>query len=115
MKETKENWEKFPSDKRSKDWNRLVDILEEQFPKRKCKERGQALVLLAYAEMALKKSEREKQNWEEREDERVLSAHRAGLENGKSLAKKELADKIKTTKGIDKSTMEEILKILEEK
>lgn len=33
-------------------WNNLTDILEEQFPKGKCKERGNALVLLSYIKMA---------------------------------------------------------------
>lgn len=40
------------------DWNKLTDILDEQFPKGKCKERGQALVLIAYAKMALETSDR---------------------------------------------------------
>ena len=31
----------------------MVDILEGQFPKNKCKERGRALVMLAYIEMML--------------------------------------------------------------
>jgi len=39
--------------KRSKYWNTMVDILEGQFPKGECKERGKALVLLAYIEMML--------------------------------------------------------------
>jgi hypothetical protein len=39
--------------KRSKYWSTMVDILDSQFPKGKCKERGQALVMLAYIEMLL--------------------------------------------------------------
>ena len=39
---------------RSKYWNTMVDILEGQFPKHQCKERGRALVMLAYIEMMLK-------------------------------------------------------------
>lgn len=35
-------------------FNRLVEVLEEQFPKRKCKERGRALVLNAYANIIFK-------------------------------------------------------------
>lgn len=31
----------------------MVSILEEQFPKGRCKERGRALVMLAYIEMML--------------------------------------------------------------
>lgn len=38
---------------RSKYWDTMVAILEKQFPKGKCKERGQALVMLAYIEMML--------------------------------------------------------------
>jgi len=39
--------------KHSKYWLTMVDILDSQFPKSKCKERGQALVMLAYIEMLL--------------------------------------------------------------
>ncbi len=39
--------------KRSKYWNTMVDILDGQFPKGECMERGQALVMLAYIEMML--------------------------------------------------------------
>lgn len=39
--------------KRSKYWNTMVDILDGQFPKGKCAERGRALVMLAYIEMML--------------------------------------------------------------
>ena len=38
---------------RSKYWNTMVDILEGQFPKGLCEERGRALVMLAYIEMML--------------------------------------------------------------
>jgi hypothetical protein len=38
---------------RSKKWNTMVDILDGQFPKGECKERGQAMVMLAYIEMML--------------------------------------------------------------
>ena len=48
---------KQTKDIRSKYWNKLVDILEKEFPKGKSKERGHALVLLAYAEMFLLKEE----------------------------------------------------------
>ena len=40
-------------EKRSKYWNIMVDILDGQFPKGECKERGEALVMLAYIEMML--------------------------------------------------------------
>jgi len=40
-------------DKRNKYWNTMVDILDGQFPKGECKERGKALVMLAYIEMML--------------------------------------------------------------
>ena len=56
----KENLEKYPSDKKSKYWNELVDVFEKEFPKGQCKERGHALVLLAYAEMFLREAETEK-------------------------------------------------------
>lgn len=39
--------------KRSKYWNTMVDILDGQFPKGETKERGKALVMLAYIEMML--------------------------------------------------------------
>ncbi len=39
---------------RSKYWETMVNILDGQFPKGECQERGQALVLLAYIEMMLK-------------------------------------------------------------
>lgn len=42
------------SGERSKYWLTMVDILDGQFPKGKCKERGSALVMLAYIEMMLK-------------------------------------------------------------
>ncbi len=38
---------------RSEYWQTMVDILEKQFPKGECKERGRALVMLAYIEMML--------------------------------------------------------------
>jgi len=38
---------------KSEHWNTMVDILDGQFPKGECKERGRALVLLAYIEMML--------------------------------------------------------------
>lgn len=34
--------------------NRLTDVLEEQFPKHKCKERGNAMVLLAEFNLELR-------------------------------------------------------------
>jgi len=39
---------------RSKYWNTIVDILDGQFPKGKCKERGRALVMVSYIEMMLR-------------------------------------------------------------
>lgn len=38
---------------RSKYWDTMVDILDKQFPKGECKERGKALVMLSYIEMML--------------------------------------------------------------
>lgn len=38
----------------SKHWKTFVDILDGQFPKGKVKERGNALVFLAYIDMALR-------------------------------------------------------------
>lgn len=38
---------------RSEYWDTMVDILDRQFPKGHCKERGRALVMLAYIEMML--------------------------------------------------------------
>lgn len=34
-------------------WNTMVDIVDAQFPKGECKERGRALVVLAFIEMML--------------------------------------------------------------
>jgi len=48
-------------EKRSKWWDKLCEILEQEFPKNQCKERGHALVLLAYAEMYLQEAEKEKE------------------------------------------------------
>lgn len=39
--------------KRSRYWDTMVDILDGQFPKGKCQERGKALVMLSYIEMLL--------------------------------------------------------------
>lgn len=36
---------------KSKYWETMCDILDGQFPKGKCKERGRALVMLAFIEM----------------------------------------------------------------
>ena len=41
------------SGKRSKYWNTMVNIIDNCFPKGGCKERGKALVVLAYLEMML--------------------------------------------------------------
>lgn len=38
---------------RSEFWDILVDIVDVQFPKGKCKERGRALVVLAYVELLM--------------------------------------------------------------
>lgn len=40
--------------KRSKYWDTMVAILDGQFSKGECKERGRALVMLAFIEMMLK-------------------------------------------------------------
>lgn len=42
------------TNKRTKYWLTMVDILDGQFPKGKCKERGEAIVMLSYIEMMLK-------------------------------------------------------------
>ena len=39
--------------KRSKYWQTMVDILDGQFPKHACRERGRALVMLAYLELMM--------------------------------------------------------------
>lgn len=38
---------------RSQYWETMVNILDGQFPKGECKERGAALVMLSYIEMML--------------------------------------------------------------
>ena len=45
--------------KRSKWWLELCEVLEQEFPKGECKERGGALVLLSYAEIVLQKQKAE--------------------------------------------------------
>lgn len=45
--------------KHSKYWDKMVDILEENFPKGECRERGKALVMLSYIEMMLREDEKE--------------------------------------------------------
>ena len=35
------------------DWEKVVEVADQQFPKGRCKERGQMLVVLAYVKMAL--------------------------------------------------------------
>ena len=45
MKELKE---------RSKYWSTMVHILDKEFPKGECKERGRALVMLAHMDMMLR-------------------------------------------------------------
>lgn len=47
------NFMKNKRTKHSKYWNTMVDILDGQFPKHECKERGNALVMLSYIEMML--------------------------------------------------------------
>lgn len=42
-----------PDKKRSKYWDTMVDILDGEFPKGECKERGRAMVMLSYIEMML--------------------------------------------------------------
>lgn len=44
---------KINQNKRSKYWLTMCDILDGQFPKGKCAERGRALVMLAFIEMML--------------------------------------------------------------
>lgn len=39
--------------RRSYHWNDMVEVLELMFPKGKCKERGQALVMLGYIELII--------------------------------------------------------------
>ena len=44
---------KKETEDRSEYWATMVDILDGQFPKGECKERGRALVMLAYLNMML--------------------------------------------------------------
>jgi hypothetical protein len=44
---------KKEKDTRSKYWETMCDILEKEFPKKKCKERGNAIVMLSYIEIML--------------------------------------------------------------
>ena len=38
---------------KSKYWDTMVDILDVQFPKRKCRERGKAMLMLAYIDFLI--------------------------------------------------------------
>src|SRR3990167_9873654 len=49
----REDMKTFPANDKPITWDKLTDVLDELFPKGKCKERGQALVLLAFAKMAI--------------------------------------------------------------
>lgn len=42
-----------PIKEKTKYWDTMVDILDGQFPKGECSERGKALVMLAYIELML--------------------------------------------------------------
>ena len=44
--------------KRSKYWNKMVDALDKHFPKEKCKERGQAMLMLVDIELMLEKNDK---------------------------------------------------------
>jgi len=59
-------------EKRSKWWDKLCEILEQEFPKNQCKERGHALVLLAYAEMYLQEAEKEKEKLYDMKKEKLI-------------------------------------------
>ena len=41
--------------KRTKYWDKMVDLLEKYFPKEKCKERGQAMLMIVEIELFLQK------------------------------------------------------------
>ena len=45
---------------------KLEDVLEEQFPKGKCKERGNALVLFAMMWIEIRRLEKKRKYWEDR-------------------------------------------------
>lgn len=44
---------------RSKHWQKMVEILDKNFPKGECSERGAALVMLAEIEMLVKQAAKE--------------------------------------------------------
>lgn len=46
----------------SKYWSQLTELLEEHFPKGECKERGRAIVMLAFIDMALNDCEKVKKS-----------------------------------------------------
>ena len=46
--------------------NKLEDILDEQFPKSKCKERGNALVLFAEMWIQIETLEKKRKYWEKK-------------------------------------------------
>jgi len=47
--------------KKSKYWKTMKKLLEWQFPKGKCKERGSAMVLISYIEIMLKDDEKKQE------------------------------------------------------
>ena len=67
-------------------WGKLVDKLDELFPKGECQERGQAMVLLAFFQMFL---EAERKEWEN-EEKRISNSGRKLYQLGRKDYKKEL-------------------------
>jgi len=55
FKESSEGQTHFQN--RSKYWDSMVDILDKNFPKKKCKERGAAMVMLSEIELLLRGKE----------------------------------------------------------
>ena len=93
---------KTKKNKRSKYWNELVEVLEREFPKKQCKERGHALVLLAYAEMALQKSEKETQKSQEKSFYKLLKAFDLRVEDLPAFPPNDKLIEITLAVGIEK-------------
>ena len=53
IKKTKPMTKEKGKEGRTKYWDTMCDILDRQFPKGECQERGRALVMLSFIEMML--------------------------------------------------------------
>ena len=79
---------KWCGKERSSLWDKFIDIIDEQFPKNECKERGKALVMLAYMDMEVSK-------FEQKHQEELAEAYQKGLKENMIKVDKEMVDWMK--------------------